>query len=219
MHASLVVKKALAHRHVASRADLSSLMGGTEEATLSCGMQVVINMDKLKEEAQADFQGADVVFCTLGTTRGDAGSAEQFLKVGGEGEAAGGAGASKQDNRSLRLGRTASVWADDLRSTTNTSRRRRRPPRLGAPSTSAWSRRWAQTPTSGPTSGAGILRRWRGSVAVHGGAGRWSTAAALSARCWTARRLVFAPLLYTQTKGRAEEAAKAQGFPFTTIFR
>lgn len=38
-------------------------------------------MDNLEKEGAAAFDGADSVFCTLGTTRGAAGSAEAFKKV------------------------------------------------------------------------------------------------------------------------------------------
>lgn len=43
--------------------------------------QLTIDMDKMAEQAAQAFQGADSVFCTLGTTRKDAGSAAQFKKV------------------------------------------------------------------------------------------------------------------------------------------
>ena len=43
--------------------------------------QTVIGMDKLSTEAAPAFKGADACFCTLGTTRGDAGTAEAFIKV------------------------------------------------------------------------------------------------------------------------------------------
>ena len=42
--------------------------------------QLVVNMDTLAQERTA-FADADVVFCTLGTTRAKAGSAAQFIKV------------------------------------------------------------------------------------------------------------------------------------------
>ena len=38
-------------------------------------------MDNLAAEGQGTFEGADVVFCTLGTTRGKAGSAKNFVRV------------------------------------------------------------------------------------------------------------------------------------------
>lgn len=43
--------------------------------------QVVVDMDHLESEAQGAFEGADAVFCALGTTRGVAGSADAFRKV------------------------------------------------------------------------------------------------------------------------------------------
>lgn len=42
---------------------------------------LVVNMDKLEEEAAGAFEGADSVFCALGTTRDAAGSADAFRKV------------------------------------------------------------------------------------------------------------------------------------------
>lgn len=44
-------------------------------------VQKVVNMDNLPDEAASAFENAHSVFCTLGTTRKDAGSAEQFRKV------------------------------------------------------------------------------------------------------------------------------------------
>ncbi|KAL6778191.1 hypothetical protein ACKKBG_A17280 [Auxenochlorella protothecoides x Auxenochlorella symbiontica] len=41
----------------------------------------VIDMDNLASEASSAFEGADTVFCALGTTRATAGSAEAFQKV------------------------------------------------------------------------------------------------------------------------------------------
>jgi hypothetical protein len=38
-------------------------------------------LDPASTAAAAALEGATAVFCTLGTTRGDAGSAEQFKKV------------------------------------------------------------------------------------------------------------------------------------------
>lgn len=43
--------------------------------------QRVIDLDNLASEASAAFEGADTVFCALGTTRPAAGSAEAFQKV------------------------------------------------------------------------------------------------------------------------------------------
>eukprot|EP00878_Enallax_costatus_P044876 GHUV01053650.1.p1 GENE.GHUV01053650.1~~GHUV01053650.1.p1 ORF type:complete len:209 (+),score=94.39 GHUV01053650.1:36-662(+) len=43
--------------------------------------QITINMDNLTTEAADAFKGVDAVFCALGTTRSDAGSAEIFKKV------------------------------------------------------------------------------------------------------------------------------------------
>lgn len=40
-----------------------------------------INFDNVAAEGQGAFERADVVFCTLGTTRGKAGSAESFIRV------------------------------------------------------------------------------------------------------------------------------------------
>jgi len=42
---------------------------------------VVIDMDKMEEQFQPEDTSFDVSFCCLGTTRGDAGSAEAFRKV------------------------------------------------------------------------------------------------------------------------------------------
>jgi hypothetical protein len=38
-------------------------------------------MDNLASEGQGAFEKADVVFCTLGTTRRKAGSAKEFVRV------------------------------------------------------------------------------------------------------------------------------------------
>jgi hypothetical protein len=43
--------------------------------------QRIINMDNMAAEGQGAFEKADVVFCTLGTTRSKAGSAEEFVRV------------------------------------------------------------------------------------------------------------------------------------------
>ncbi|KAL0032830.1 hypothetical protein WJX77_001609 [Trebouxia sp. C0004] len=43
--------------------------------------QKIVNMDNLPDEAASAFENAHSVFCTLGTTRKDAGNAEQFKKV------------------------------------------------------------------------------------------------------------------------------------------
>ena len=39
-------------------------------------------MDNLAAEGQGAFEKADCVFCTLGTTRGKAGSPQEFIRVG-----------------------------------------------------------------------------------------------------------------------------------------
>lgn len=44
--------------------------------------QTVVNMDALAGEGAAAFAGADVAFCTLGTKRRIAGSAEAYIKAG-----------------------------------------------------------------------------------------------------------------------------------------
>ena len=46
-----------------------------------CSPQVVVNMDALAAESAAAFAGADVAFCTLGTKRRIAGSAEAYVKA------------------------------------------------------------------------------------------------------------------------------------------
>lgn len=43
--------------------------------------QVVVDMDRMEEDAGVAFAGADSVFCCLGTTRGAAGTADAFRKV------------------------------------------------------------------------------------------------------------------------------------------
>lgn len=42
--------------------------------------QVVVNMDEMEQHADS-FKDHDVAFCTFGTTRKDAGSAEAFVKI------------------------------------------------------------------------------------------------------------------------------------------
>ena len=42
---------------------------------------VIVNMDALEEEGKAAFEGADSVFCALGTSRAQAGTADAFRKV------------------------------------------------------------------------------------------------------------------------------------------
>lgn len=111
--------------------------------------QVNINMDKLAAEAGAEFQGADSVFCCLGTTRKAAGSAEDFIKVDYEyvkasAEAAKAAGCSHFSLVTAQ-GSNANLWANN-----------------------------------------------------------WG---------------MFHMLLYPQTKGRAEEAVKQQGFASALIYR
>ena len=49
--------------------------------------QTVVNMDALAGEGAAAFAGADVAFCTLGTKRRIAGSAEAYIKAGRPGRA------------------------------------------------------------------------------------------------------------------------------------
>ena len=44
--------------------------------------QTVVDMDALGSEGAAAFAGADVAFCTLGTKRRIAGSAEAYIKAG-----------------------------------------------------------------------------------------------------------------------------------------
>ncbi|KAI8473336.1 MAG: hypothetical protein J3K34DRAFT_519005 [Monoraphidium minutum] len=100
-------------------------------------------------EAAAALQGADAVFCALGTTRGDAGSAEAFKRVDHEYVAAA-AEASKK---------------------------------AGA--------------------------RYFGLVSAQGA----------NPRLWASDLAPFHPLLYSRTKGLAEEAVKAQAFDAAGIFR
>ena len=49
--------------------------------------QTVVNMDALASEGAAAFAGADVAFCSLGTKRRIAGSAEAYIKAGRLGKA------------------------------------------------------------------------------------------------------------------------------------
>ena len=44
--------------------------------------QTVVDMDALGGEGAAAFAGVDVAFCTLGTKRRIAGSAEAYIKAG-----------------------------------------------------------------------------------------------------------------------------------------
>ena len=44
--------------------------------------QTVVDMDALASEGAAAFAGADVAFCTLGTKRRIAGSADAYIKAG-----------------------------------------------------------------------------------------------------------------------------------------
>lgn len=60
------------------RTDIVMLPQGLQLAKLR---QRIINMDNLAAEGQGAFEKADVVFCTLGTTRGKAGSAQEFVRV------------------------------------------------------------------------------------------------------------------------------------------
>ena len=57
-----------------------SFIAEAQDADRSKLKEVIVNMDNLGEAREA-FQGVDVVFCTLGTTRKAAGSAEAFVKV------------------------------------------------------------------------------------------------------------------------------------------
>ncbi|KAF6257651.1 hypothetical protein COO60DRAFT_1206333 [Scenedesmus sp. NREL 46B-D3] len=111
--------------------------------------QVVVDMDALQAQAGGSFSGVDAVFCALGTTRSDAGSAEVFKKVDHEYVAAAAAAAQA-----------------------------------------------AGVPYFGLVSAAGAN-------------------AGLPSADW---RLLH-PLLYTRTKGLAEEAVKGQGFARAGIFR
>ncbi|KAI7835557.1 hypothetical protein COHA_010537 [Chlorella ohadii] len=110
---------------------------------------VVVDMDKLETEGRAAFEGADSVFCCLGTTRPTAGSAEAFRKVDLHyvEAAARAAAACKVPHFGLvsAQGANAGVWSSD----------------------------------------------WK----------------------------LFHGLLYMKTKGQAEEAVKAQRFPYASILR
>ncbi|WIA24116.1 hypothetical protein OEZ85_013714 [Tetradesmus obliquus] len=110
---------------------------------------VVVNMDALQSEAAGSFAGVDAVFCALGTTRADAGSADGFRKVDHDYVAAAAAAAKA----------------------------------AGVP--------------------------YFGLVSAQG------AAAGVPSSDW---RLLH-PLLYTRTKGLAEEAVKGQGFARVGIFR
>ncbi|KAK9839307.1 hypothetical protein WJX81_006888 [Elliptochloris bilobata] len=111
--------------------------------------QTVVNMDALVAEGAPAFAGADVAFCTLGTKRRIAGSAEGYIKVDLTyvAEAAKAAKAAGVRHFSLVTSKGASTWL--------------------------------------PASHF---------VGLH-------------------------PLLYLHTKGRAEEAVKAQGFERVSILR
>eukprot|EP00882_Tetradesmus_deserticola_P001979 GHRQ01002121.1.p1 GENE.GHRQ01002121.1~~GHRQ01002121.1.p1 ORF type:complete len:278 (+),score=130.78 GHRQ01002121.1:147-980(+) len=66
----------------------------TDQPGASKLQQVVVDMDALQGQAGASFSGVDAVFCALGTTRADAGSAEVFKKVDHEYVAAAAAAAA-----------------------------------------------------------------------------------------------------------------------------
>jgi oxidoreductase len=78
---------------------------------------VVVDMDKLETDGRAAFEGADSVFCCLGTTRPTAGSAEAFRKVDLHyvEAAARAAAACKVPHFGLvsAQGANAGVWASD----------------------------------------------------------------------------------------------------------
>eukprot|EP00877_Chromochloris_zofingiensis_P007631 jgi/Chrzof1/3120/Cz12g12210.t1 len=112
-------------------------------------VQKTINMDNMETEAATAFEGADAVFCALGTTRKDAGSAKQFKKVDYEYVA-----------RSAALAKSSGV-------------------------------------------------KYYGLVSATGA----------NPHVWASDMALFHPLLYTKTKGLAEEAVKAQNFERTAIFR
>eukprot|EP00884_Botryococcus_braunii_P022503 jgi/Botrbrau1/8937/Bobra.0148s0050.1 len=99
--------------------------------------------------ARQAFEGADTVFCALGTTRGTAGSADAFVKVD-----------LTYVSEAARLAKEAGVRHFSLVSS--------------------------------------------------GGA---------NAKMPASNLLPLHPLLYVRTKGQAEEAVKAAGFPRTSIFR
>lgn len=80
---------------------------------------VKLDLDQLgSPEAAAAFQGADAVFCALGTTRGVAGSAAAFKKVDFDYVAATAKAAKEAGARYFGLvsaqGANARVWASDL---------------------------------------------------------------------------------------------------------
>lgn len=81
--------------------------------------QAVVNMDTLEEQGKALFQGADTIFCALGTTRKDAGSAENFKKVDYEYVAKSAAAAKAAGVPHYCLvsaqGANAGLWASDLK--------------------------------------------------------------------------------------------------------
>ncbi|KAL4451875.1 hypothetical protein ABPG75_007537 [Micractinium tetrahymenae] len=81
--------------------------------------QVVVDMDRLEEQAGSAFAGADSVFCCLGTTRAAAGSAEAFKKVDlhyveAAARAAAAAGVPHFSLVSAQ-GARAGLWASDLK--------------------------------------------------------------------------------------------------------
>ncbi|KAL4424870.1 hypothetical protein ABPG77_002093 [Micractinium sp. CCAP 211/92] len=81
--------------------------------------QVVVDMDRLEEQAGGAFAGADSVFCCLGTTRAAAGSAEAFKKVDlhyveAAAKAAAAAGVPHFSLVSAQ-GARAGLWASDLK--------------------------------------------------------------------------------------------------------
>ncbi|GAB4813542.1 hypothetical protein N2152v2_000588 [Parachlorella kessleri] len=112
-------------------------------------LQIVVNMDRLEEEGQQAFQGADSVFCALGTTRPTAGSAVAFRKVD----------------------------LDYVEATAKAAKA------AGAPHFSLVSAQGANP------------------------------------RIWASDLKILHPLLYTKTKGQAEEFVKSQAFTYATIAR
>lgn len=66
------------------RYEIDAVFNVNQEAEEASGRlkQVLVNFDELNEEnGKEHFEGADVYFCCLGTTRAKAGSAENFRKI------------------------------------------------------------------------------------------------------------------------------------------
>jgi oxidoreductase len=80
--------------------------------------QVTVDLDKMGEAAEA-FRGASAVFCALGTTRKDAGSAEAFKRVDHEYVARSAELARQAGVPHFSLvtaaGANANLWASDLK--------------------------------------------------------------------------------------------------------